>query len=105
MKTLAAFANPRIFWILLLGFSSGVPLALTGTTLQAWMQAEGVDLGTIGVFSLVGLPYTLKYLWAPLMDRFVPPFLGRRRGWMLVAQAGLAVAVSAMAFSDPRAAT
>jgi PAT family beta-lactamase induction signal transducer AmpG len=105
MKTLASFASPRIFWILLLGFSSGIPLALTGTTLQAWMQAEGVDLGTIGVFSLVGVPYTLKYLWAPLMDRFVPPFLGRRRGWMLVAQAGLALTVSAMAFSDPRAAT
>ncbi|NTU59504.1 MAG: AmpG family muropeptide MFS transporter [Deltaproteobacteria bacterium] len=94
-----------MLWVLLLGFSSGIPLALTGTTLQAWMQAEHVDLKVIGVFSLVGLPYTVKYLWAPLMDRFVPPFLGRRRGWMLVTQAGLALAIAAMAFADPRGAT
>jgi PAT family beta-lactamase induction signal transducer AmpG len=105
MTVLSGFASPRIFWVLLLGFSSGIPLALTGTTLQAWMQAEQVDLKVIGVFSLVGLPYTVKYLWAPLMDRFVPPFLGRRRGWMLMAQAGVALAIAAMAFSDPRGAT
>ncbi|MBI5013935.1 MAG: AmpG family muropeptide MFS transporter [Deltaproteobacteria bacterium] len=105
MKTLAAFTSPRIAWVLLLGFSSGIPLALTGTTLQAWMQSEGVDLRMIGAFSLVGLPYTVKYLWAPLMDRFVPPFLGRRRGWMLVSQVGLALAVSALGFSDPKEAT
>jgi len=106
MKSLfAVFRSPRLFWILLLGFSSGIPLALTGTTLQAWMATEKIDLEVIGVFSLVGLPYTAKYLWAPIMDRFVPPFLGRRRGWMLVTQIGLVLAISAMAFSDPAGAT
>lgn len=100
---LDAFANRRIFFVLLLGFSSGIPLALTGTTLQAWMATEKVDLALIGAFSLVGLPYTIKYLWSPLMDRFVPPFLGRRRGWMLVTQAALFAAVAAMAFSQPKA--
>jgi PAT family beta-lactamase induction signal transducer AmpG len=102
---LAVFRSPRLFWVLLLGFSSGIPLALTGTTLQAWMATEKIDLAVIGVFSLVGLPYTVKYLWAPVMDRFLPPFLGRRRGWMLVTQLGLVLAISAMAFSDPAGAT
>jgi len=101
---LAAFSSRRIFFVLLLGFSSGIPLALTGSTLQAWMASEKVDLAVIGVFSLVGLPYAVKYLWAPLMDRFVPPFLGRRRGWMLVTQVALFLAVAAMAFSTPLAA-
>lgn len=105
MSVLSAFSSPRILWVLLLGFSSGIPLALTGTTLQAWMQAEHIDLRVIGVFSLVGLPYTVKYLWAPLMDRFVPPFLGRRRGWILVCQGALALAIAALAFSDPAGAT
>jgi PAT family beta-lactamase induction signal transducer AmpG len=106
MKSLfAVFRSPRLFWILLLGFSSGIPLALTGTTLQAWMATEKIDLTVIGIFSLVGLPYTVKYLWAPVMDRFVPPFLGRRRGWMLVTQGALALAIAAMAFSDPAGAT
>ncbi|MDD5762015.1 MAG: MFS transporter, partial [bacterium] len=100
---LNAFANRRIFFVLLLGFSSGIPLALTGSTLQAWMASEKVDLAVIGVFSLVGLPYTFKYLWSPLMDRFVPPFLGRRRGWMLVTQAALVLVIAAMAFSTPAA--
>jgi PAT family beta-lactamase induction signal transducer AmpG len=101
---LAAFGSLRIFFVLLLGFSSGIPLALTGSTLQAWMASEGVDLAVIGVFSLVGLPYAVKYLWAPVMDRFIPPFLGRRRGWMLVTQAALVLAVTAMAFSEPKTA-
>jgi PAT family beta-lactamase induction signal transducer AmpG len=102
---LAAFANPRIFWVLLLGFSSGLPLALTGSTLQAWLATEKVDLATIGLLSLVGLPYTVKFLWSPLMDRFVPPFLGRRRGWMIVTQGALVAVLAAMAFSDPKAET
>lgn len=106
MKSLlAVFRSPRLFWVLLLGFSSGIPLALTGTTLQAWMATDKIDLTVIGVFSLVGLPYTVKYLWAPVMDRFIPPFLGRRRGWMLVTQLGLVIAISAMAFSNPAGAT
>ncbi|MBN8554277.1 MAG: AmpG family muropeptide MFS transporter [Deltaproteobacteria bacterium] len=87
--------------IFLMGFSSGIPLALTGTTLQAWMATEKIDLGIIGLFSYVGLPYTLKFLWSPLMDRYVPPFLGRRRGWILVTQVALIFAIIAMGFSNP----
>lgn len=87
--------------MLVLGFSSGLPLALTGGTLQAWMTVAGVDLRTIGVFALVGLPYTIKFLWSPLMDRFVPPWLGRRRGWMVATQLSLFVGILAMAFSSP----
>ena len=67
-------ANRRIGTIALLGFASGLPLALTGGTLQAWMAVEGVDLKTIGIFSLVGLPYALKFFWAPLLDRYALPF-------------------------------
>lgn len=98
---LHAFGNRRIAAVLLLGFSSGVPLALTGSTLQAWMATEKVDLTVIGLFALVGMPYALKFLWAPLMDRYVPPFLGRRRGWMMVAQLMLVAAIVAMGFSNP----
>lgn len=96
------FRSRHLAVILVLGFSSGLPLALTGTTLQAWMTVEGVDLSTIGLFTLVGLPYTWKFLWAPVMDRFVPPFLGRRRGWLIVTQAALVAGIAAMAFASPR---
>jgi len=99
--TLQSLANRRIAVMLLLGFSSGLPLALTGGTLQAWMTVAGVDLRTIGIFTLVGLPYTLKFLWAPLMDRYVPPLLGRRRGWMLIAQVVLVVLIVAMGSFSP----
>jgi len=88
--------------VLLLGFSSGLPLALTGGTLQAWMTVEGVDLGTIGIFTLVGLPYTLKFLWSPLLDRFVPPMLGRRRGWILIFQITLMVLIATMSGFSPK---
>ncbi len=91
----------RMLVILLLGFSSGIPLALVGGTLQAWMASVKVDLTVIGVFSLVGIPYTLKFLWAPLMDRYVPPFLGRRRGWMIISQIALVITLASMAFSNP----
>jgi PAT family beta-lactamase induction signal transducer AmpG len=100
-KLVQVFTSWRMAVVLLLGFSSGLPLALTATTLQAWMKSENVDLTVIGLFSLVGLPYALKFLWAPAMDRFVPPLLGRRRGWMLIAQIALIVATASMAFSDP----
>lgn len=83
------------------GFASGLPLLLTGSTMQAWMVDLEVDLKTIGLFSLVGMPYTLKFLWAPLFDRFVPPFLGRRRGWLLVVQVLLMVLVAGLGLSDP----
>jgi PAT family beta-lactamase induction signal transducer AmpG len=98
------FRSRRIGVMVLAGFSSGLPLALTGGTLQAWMTVAGVDLRTIGVFALVGIPYTVKFLWAPLMDRFVPPWMGRRRGWMFLTQAALAVGIAAMAFGNPGAA-
>lgn len=71
---------------LLMGFSAGVPLLMTISILQAWMKESGIDLSTIGLFGLVGIPYSLKFLWAPFLDRFSLPFLGRRRGWLLVSQ-------------------
>lgn len=84
-----------------LGFASGLPLALTGQAMQAWLTAEGVDLATIGFLSLVGLPYTFKFLWAPLMDRFELPWLGRRRGWLVLTQLLLAAALWWMAETSP----
>ncbi len=84
-----------------LGFVSGLPLALTAGTLQAWLAVSGLDLKTIGIFTLVGLPYTLKFLWAPLLDRIVPPWLGRRRGWMLLTQIGVAVGLALMGVIGP----
>lgn len=99
---LEAFRNRRVGVVLLLGFASGLPLALTSGTLQAWMTVEGIDLKTIGIFTLVGLPYTWKFLWAPLMDRFVPPFLGRRRGWIAATQLTLMFGIAVMGVMDPR---
>ncbi len=87
--------------LLFQGFSSVLPLLLTGSTLQAWLKDSRVDLGAIGLFALVGLPYTLKFLWSPLFDRFVPPFLGRRRGWMLCAQIAVAAAIAALGLGSP----
>ena len=98
----AVFRDRNLTVILLLGFASGLPLALTGGTLQAWMTVEGVSLATIGIFTLVGVPYTWKFLWSPLMDRFVPPFLGRRRGWLVITQLAIAGLIAAMAVSNPR---
>ena len=86
---------------LVMGFACGLPLLLTLTVLQAWMKEQGVDLTVIGMVSLVGLPYTLKFLWAPFLDRFTLPFLGRRRGWLLAAQAALMVSISGLGFTDP----
>jgi len=94
-------ANKRIGIMLPLGFASGLPLALTAGTLQAWLAVMGVDLKTIGIFTLVGLPYTVKFLWAPLMDRIVPPWLGRRRGWMLIMQVAVAIGLALMGVVGP----
>ena len=87
--------------MLVLGFASGMPLALTSSTLAAWMVTEGVDIKTIGIFSLVGLPYAFKFLWSPLLDRFLPPFLGRRRGWMLITQGALIATIATLGFFSP----
>ena len=84
-----------------MGFACGLPLLLTISVLQAWMKDEGVDLTVIGMMALVGLPYTLKFLWAPFLDRFSLPFLGRRRGWMLVAQIALMISIASLGQSDP----
>jgi PAT family beta-lactamase induction signal transducer AmpG len=86
---------------LLMGFTCGLPLLLTISVLQAWMKEEGVDLTVIGMMALVGLPYTLKFLWAPFLDRFTLPFLGRRRGWLLVIQSALIFSIICLGFTDP----
>lgn len=93
---------PRTWLLVVLGFSSGLPLALVGSTLSAWMTNEGVNLKTIGVFVLVSWPYVVKFAWAPLMDRYAPPFLGRRRGWMLITQLGLMVTIGSMGTVSPK---
>ncbi|MFH1033931.1 MAG: AmpG family muropeptide MFS transporter [Pseudomonadota bacterium] len=86
---------------LCMGFSCGLPLLLTISLLQAWLSEAGVDLATIGLFALVGLPYTFKFLWAPILDRYTPPFLGRRRGWLLISQLCLALAIAGLGQCDP----
>ena len=101
-EALSVFRSRKIFLLLLLGFSSGLPLALTGATLQAWLTVEGVRLQDIGWFALVGQPYVYKFLWAPLMDRYPLPFLGRRRGWLLATQLALLVAVAWMGSMSPK---
>ncbi len=85
----------------MMGFSSGLPLLLTIGILQAWMKEEGVNLTWIGMISLVQIPYSWKFVWAPILDRFTPPFLGRRRGWLLVAQLALIFAIVGLGYSDP----
>ncbi len=96
-----AAAWHRLAAITVLGFASGLPLALTGQAMQAWLTQDGVDIATIGFLSLVGLPYTFKFLWAPLMDRFEPPWLGRRRSWLVITQLALAAALFWMAATPP----
>ncbi len=95
----------RMLVLLVMGMSSGLPLALTGGTLKAWMTDAGVDLGTIGLFSLVGLPYTIKFLWAPFTDRFSIRGFGRRRTWILGSQMGLIASTAFLASLDPVAQT
>ena len=95
----------RLVVVVMLGFASGLPLALTGQAMQAWLSVSGVDIATIGFLSAVGLPYTFKFLWAPLMDRFELPWFGRRRGWLVLTQLGLAGALVALAATSPTEAT
>jgi len=102
---LAVYLKPRVLIVLFLGFSSGLPLALSGTTLLVWMRESGVDLGTIGLFALVGTPYTVKFLWAPLTDALDVPllsrWLGRRRGWLVFTQILLMAAIVFLGFCNP----
>src|ERR1035438_6625723 len=103
--SLAVYLQPRVLIVLLLGFSSGLPLALSGSTLLVWMRESGVDLGTIGLFALVGTPYTVKFLWAPLADapdvQLLSRSLGRRRGWLVFTQILLMAAIVFLGSCNP----
>jgi MFS transporter, PAT family, beta-lactamase induction signal transducer AmpG len=104
-ETLAVYLKPRVLVIMFLGFSSGLPLALSGSTLLVWMTEAGVNLGTIGLFALVGTPYTIKFIWAPLTDAVNVPLLarrfGRRRGWLLLSQFLLMGAIVLLGLCNP----
>jgi PAT family beta-lactamase induction signal transducer AmpG len=96
-----AILNRRVLICVFTGFTSGLPLYVLIQLVPAWLRMEGVGLAEIGFFALIGFPYTWKFLWSPLLDRFTLPFLGRRRGWMFVTQIALAISISAMGFFDP----
>jgi MFS transporter, PAT family, beta-lactamase induction signal transducer AmpG len=106
-ETLAVYLKRRVLVVLLLGFSSGLPLVLVGSTLQAWMTQSHVDVRTIGLFAAVGIPYSIKFLWAPFVDALNIPLLsrllGRRRGWLMFTQAWLMAAIVLLGFCDPAA--
>ena len=99
--TIKVIFSRRMMVALIMGFAAGLPLLLTISLLQAWMTKEGVDLSVIGLMALVGLPYTLKFLWAPLMDRFTIPVFGRRRGWLLLCQVLLILAIIQLGQTSP----
>lgn len=105
LDALTVYLKPRVLIVILLGFSSGLPLALSGATLMVWMTESGVDIRTIGLYALVGLPYTIKFLWAPLVDALDVPvlsrLLGRRRGWLVFTQLLLIAAILFLAMQDP----
>jgi PAT family beta-lactamase induction signal transducer AmpG len=92
----------RMLICIFIGFSSGLPLYVLIQLVPAWLRSNEVDLATIGLFSLVALPYTWKFIWSPLMDRFTLPFLGRRRGWALITQLALLLSIGALGLFDPR---
>lgn len=104
-EALAVYADRRLLIVFGMGFASGLPLPLSGATLSIWLAETGVSLASIGLFALVGTPYNVKFLWAPLLDRVRVPVLsrafGRRRAWMLVIQAGLLLSLVALGFTDP----
>src|SRR5215471_14706696 len=104
-EALAVYLQPRVLAVLFLGFSGGLPLALSGATLRVWLRESGIGLETIGLFALVGTPYTIKFLWAPVVDALDVPMLsslfGRRRGWLLFSQFLLIASIAFLAFCDP----
>jgi PAT family beta-lactamase induction signal transducer AmpG len=101
-RAASLYADRRIAVMLALGFSAGAPLPLTAFTLRQWFAESNITLGAIGLTSLIGLSYALKFLWAPLLDRLAPPLpLGRRRGWLIPIQLALIAAIVAMAFTNP----
>ena len=107
LQSVLVYRQPRVLSMVFLGFSAGLPFYLVFQTLSAWLRQEGIERSTIGMLSWVGLAYSIKFLWAPIVDRMPVPFLtkllGRRRSWMLVAQAGIAVCILNMSWSDPSA--
>jgi len=94
--------NKRMLICIFTGFTSGLPLYVLYSLLPAWMRTEGLSLKKIGLFALIGIPYTWKFLWAPAMDKFILPFLGRRRGWMLVSQITLLLSIASFGFFNPK---
>jgi PAT family beta-lactamase induction signal transducer AmpG len=100
-STIKTIFSLKMLAMFTLGFASGFPFYVVRDVLKLWLTDANVDLGTIGLFSAVALPYTWKFIWAPAMDGFTPPFLGRRRGWMLMTQAGLLILIAAMGQLDP----
>jgi MFS transporter, PAT family, beta-lactamase induction signal transducer AmpG len=102
---LAVYLKPRVLIVLFLGFSAGLPLALSGSTLQVWLREAGIDLGIIGLLALIGTPYTIKFLWAPVVDALEIPvlsrLLGRRRGWLVFSQLLLMSSIVLLGFCDP----
>lgn len=101
-ETMKKIFSLRMLSMLLVGYASGLPLLLIGSTLQAWMKDEGIDLGAIGMASLIGLPYVIKILWAPLLDRYKLPFFSRRKGWMILFQALMVISIFGLSLSNPK---
>jgi MFS transporter, PAT family, beta-lactamase induction signal transducer AmpG len=101
LKLADVLGNGRVAAALTLGFASGLPFNLSQSTLQAWLASLDVSLKTIGWLTWVGMPYLFKFLWAPLLDRFAPPFLGRRRGWIVLFQAGIALITGLLGLQAP----
>jgi PAT family beta-lactamase induction signal transducer AmpG len=98
----AALFNRRMLICIFTGFSSGLPLYVLYTLLPAWLRTEGIGLKEIGLFALIGIPYTWKFIWAPTLERYVPPFLGRRRGWMLVTQVACLASIAGLGLFSPQ---
>ena len=93
--------NRRMVICVFTGLASGMPLYVLLQLVPAWLRDEGVSLAEIGLFALIGIPYVWKFAWAPFMDRWVPPFLGRRRGWLLMSQIALMVSIVGLGYTDP----
>jgi len=101
LDAIATYRDRRMIIILLLGFSSGFPLMVTLSTLSYWLAKLGINVKTIGLISLVQIPYNFKFLWSPILDQIPPPFLGRRRGWALIIQFLMALAILGLGMTDP----
>src|SRR5690349_1592606 len=95
--------KPRLVHMASLSAPGGIPLALVLITIPAWLADQGVSPSEIGLLSAAGLPWSFKFLWSPLLDRWPPPFGGRRRGWMIIAQAGLLLTIALLSQIDPHA--